>query len=103
MSELSNLKFLEEFLDAHITFIVRDGRLNLDRAATISDLHDFIIENAAWLCEKELMGVLQDISMRMLKASEEQMEITQLKLENVFGMTGKVESEICIMEGKLDG
>ena len=100
MSELTNLKFLEEFLDAHITFIVRDGRLNLDRAATVSDLQDFIIDNAAWLCEKELIKVLQDISWRMIKSSEEQMEITQLKLENVFGMTEKVESEICILEGR---
>ena len=100
MSELANLKFLEEFLDAHITFIVRDGRLNLDRATTLSDLQGFIIENASWLCERKLMVVLQDISMRMLRSSEEQMEITQLKLENVFGMVGKVESEICIVEGR---
>lgn len=100
MSELTNLKFLEEFLNAHITFIVRDGRLNLDRAATLSDLQDFIIENATWLCEKDLIKVLQDIARRMLKSSEEQMEITQLKMENVFGMIGKVESEICVVEGR---
>ncbi len=100
MSELSNLKFLEEFLDAHLTFIVREGRINLDRAATLSDLQDFVIENAAWLCEKDFMGLLQDITMRMMRTNEETTEVNQLKIENVFGMTGKVESEICIVEGR---
>ena len=100
MSELSNLKFLQEFLDAHITFIVRDGRINQDRAATISELQDFVMANAEWLCENDLVYVLTGITYRLLKANDEAIELNQLKLENVFGMTGKVESEICIVEGR---
>jgi hypothetical protein len=92
--------FLQEFLDAHLTFIVRDGRINQDRAATISELQDFIIANSSWLCETDLIYMLTGITARLLKANDEAIEVNQLKLENVFGMTDKVKDEVCIVEGK---
>ncbi|KKL88076.1 hypothetical protein LCGC14_1928360 [marine sediment metagenome] len=100
MSELANLKFLEEFLDAHITFIVRDGRINQDRAATLSDLQDFMIDNMDCLCENQLIEVLVEIQNKWMTINQEAIEVAQLRMENVFGMTGKVESEICIVEGR---
>jgi hypothetical protein len=85
-----------------MTFIVREGRINVDRAATISDLQDFILENASFFNEHDVLSVLADISLRMLKSNDETIEVNQLKLENVFGMTERVKNEVCILEAKLD-
>ena len=100
MSELSNLKFLQEFLDAHITFIVRDGRINQDRAATLSDLQDFMIDNMLCLHENQLIELLVEIQNKWMNINQEAIEVAQLRIENVFGMTDKVKDEICIVEGR---
>ena len=100
---INNYGLVWDFINAHLTYINRERRINSDRVEGINDLLNFTIENAGLLVDAEILDDLREITGRLLRANSETSEVADDKLQNVVSMIKQIEIEVDVLKaGETD-
>ena len=94
---INNYGLVWDFINAHLTYINRERRINSDRVEGINDLLNFTIENMALLMNTGALDDLREITERLLRANSETSEVADDKLQNVTSMIERIEIEVDVL------
>ncbi len=94
---INNYGLVWDFINAHLTYINRERRINSERVEGINDLLNFTIENAGLLVDAEILDDLREITGKLLRANSETWEVADDKLQNVTSMIERIEIEVDVL------